>query len=102
MIIYEVNLAVDEDIANAFEPWLRDHVEEMLRFDGFANAEILKQGPEDMTEAEPEKEYWTVLYRVQDRSALDNYLTEHALRMRQEGLTRFPGLKAWRRILVPV
>jgi hypothetical protein len=54
-----------------------------------------------MSETEPGKEYWTVFYRVQDRSALDNYLTEHALHMRQEGLTRLRGLKASRRILVP-
>ena len=101
MIIYEVNLLVDDAIDNEFEPWLRAHVEEMLGFEGFATAEILKQQPGDVPDAEAGKQYWTVLYRVVDRSSLDNYLTEHAMRMRQEGLTRFPGLRVWRRILAP-
>lgn len=102
MIIYEVNLAVDDDIDEEFEQWLHDHVHRMLEFEGFGTAEILRQRPEDMTEAEPGKQYWTILYRIRDRSALDNYLTENALRMRQEGQSRFPGkFTASRRTLYP-
>lgn len=102
MIIYEVNLIVDPATGDEFEHWLRNHVQEMLGFEGFGSAEIFSQAPGDVVDGDPDKRYWTVQYRIRDRSSLDNYLTEHAQRMRNEGLMKFPGqFSASRRILIP-
>ena len=38
MLIYEVNLTVDEDIATEYSTWLREHIREMLTIDGFEAA----------------------------------------------------------------
>ena len=35
MVIYEVNLYVDDDAAEEMAVWLKNHIREMLAFDGF-------------------------------------------------------------------
>ena len=40
-VVYEVNLEADADIAGPFDTWLRDHIADMLQFEGFRSAEIL-------------------------------------------------------------
>lgn len=98
MIIYEVNLNVQTDVADQYAVWLREHIVQMLAFDGFMNAVWL----EDMDTPEGERR-WAVQYHLRDRASLDYYLEHHAPEMRRDGLERFPGkFTATRRILGPV
>jgi hypothetical protein len=44
-----------------------------------------------------------VRYRLRDRAALDDYLRDHAPRMRAEGLARFgDAFRAQRRVMLPL
>lgn len=99
MIVYEVNLKVDADIAGAFGDWLQAHVEDMLALDGFLGARIFQV---DVEAPGTVVEYCT-RYQLMDRAALEYYLSHHASRMRDAGLKRFPGaFSATRRVMRPV
>ena len=94
-VVYEVDLEADADIAGTFDTWLRDHIADMLQFDGFRSAEIL-----DDTSAPPGRIRRVVQYRLRDRAALDDYFANHAPRMRAEGVARFGNrFSAGRRVL---
>lgn len=96
-IIYEVELAIASDIAEAHARWLDAHVREMLGFAGFLEAEILERLDPP---ADPGWVARCVRYRLIDRAALDAYLRDHAPRMRAEGVARFGDrVHASRRIL---
>ena len=97
--IYEVNLEVDENIAEQFSQWLTPHIEEMLSFDGFQSAQWLIRNKED-EEIEKEVVLWTIQYVLDDKSSYEQYISTHAQRMRQEGLELFGGsFQASRRLL---
>jgi len=83
-VVYEVDLEADADIEAPFDTWLRDHIADMLQFDGFQSAEIL----EDRA-APPGRIRRIVQYRLRDQAALDGYLAKHAPQMRAAGVTRF-------------
>jgi hypothetical protein len=94
-VLYEVSLEADAEIAGPFDTWLRDHIADMLQFDGFRSAEIL-----DDPAAPPGRVRRVVQYRLRDALALDDYLTNHAPRMRAQGVARFGGrFTAERRVL---
>ena len=40
MILYEVNLEISNEIFDEYMAWLRPHIQEMLRFQGFIKADI--------------------------------------------------------------
>lgn len=85
MIIYEVNLAIDEDIYSQFQLWLKEHAKEMLQFPGFIKASILK--PEN--ESVSGKEKLTIQYQLENRKSLDVYFTQFAAKMREKGISKF-------------
>jgi len=94
-IVYEVNLEADADIAAPFDTWLRDHIADMLQFEGFRSAEIL-----DDASAPPGRIRRIVQYRLRDQAALDDYLAQHATHMRAQGAARFGDrFSAERRVL---
>ncbi|NUS39421.1 MAG: DUF4286 family protein [Lysobacter sp.] len=100
MLLYDVELAVDAGVAEAFRAWLPGHVAELLALPGFVSAEVLAvQEP-----APPAGEVaLCVRYRLRDQAALDAYLRDHAPRLRGDGQARFGGrFRASRRVLVPV
>ena len=99
VLVYEVNLAVDVDVAADFAAWLPGHVAELLALPGFLSAEIL----EVAEPAPPAGEVGlSVRYRLRDRAALDAYLRDHADRLRADGIARFGGrFRASRRVLRP-
>ena len=83
-LLYEVNLEADAAIEAPFDTWLRDHIADMLQFDGFRSAEILD------ADAPPDGRIRRIVqYRLRDRAALDHYLAFHAPRMRAQGIGRF-------------
>ncbi len=94
MVVYEVNLHVDNTKAEAFSVWLRNHIPEILAYDGFEGAVWYYLDPSDG------RQHWTVHYRVRDWTALNHYFEHHAEDARQEGLDRFGGtFEADRRVL---
>ena len=99
MLIYEVNLSVDADIANEYASWLREHIREMLQGDGFESAAWYT--PDDQAgDQSGDQRHWTVHYHVSDRKHLQDYLEHRAEAMRTSGLERFEGrFQADRRVL---
>lgn len=85
MIIYEVTVNIEKEIYFKFIRWLKDHVEEMLKFPGFIQARILKEEQSEKRE----QEQLTVQYEIDSRENLDNYFKEFAPKMREEGIRRF-------------
>lgn len=97
MIIYEVSVRVDSEIADEFEQWLPRHISEILAIDGFINADRY-----DATDVDGEQREHVIHYRLRDRASLRTYFQLHAERMRADGLQRFGGrFTATRRILEP-
>jgi hypothetical protein len=84
-VLYEVNLEADAGIEGEFDTWLRDHIADVLQFDGFLSAEILDDG----TTAQGGRIRRTVQYRLRSQADLDTYLREHAPRMQRQGVERF-------------
>jgi quinol monooxygenase YgiN len=98
IVIYEVNLIVDQGIAGEFADWLEGHVREMVALPGFVDAELARE-----ERVAGQSAAFSVRYRLESRSALERYFAEHAERMRGDGLRRFgQQFSASRRILFPV
>ena len=94
-VLYEVNMEADAAIEAPFDTWLRDHIADLLQFDGFRSAEIL----EDRT-GPPGRVRRIVQYRLRDQATLDAYLRDHAPRMRAQGIAKFgERFSAERRVL---
>jgi hypothetical protein len=83
-VLYEVNLEADAAIEAAFDTWLRDHIADLLQFKGFLSAEILGDDSQP-----PGKVRRIVQYRLRDQAALDDYVRDHAPRMRAQGIEKF-------------
>lgn len=100
MIVYEVNLEVDDAVFVAYRIWLEAHIRDMLALPGFIGAEAF-----ELRDAPPaaQRRSLCVQYRLADAADLDRYLRVDAPRMRADGQTRFPGqFSASRRILQPL
>lgn len=100
-VTYEVTLDVNAGIITEFDVWLTQHVHDMLQLPGFLDAKILH--PESGTPP-PQNASATMQrvmqYTLASRADLDNYLREHAPRMRAEGVGRFgEQFRASRRVL---
>ena len=95
-IIYEVNLTPGKSIVGEFRPWLHEHVRQMLALPGFISARVLDQEEESADDPDT----LTVHYILEDRQALEAYLTQYADGMRQMGIDKFGDrFTATRRIL---
>lgn len=91
--IYEVNLKVDADIKEAYLDWLRPHIQEMLALPSFSDARLFAD----------QDDQWVVQYHAPSREAIDQYINDHAKKMRGDGVNRFAGkFSATRRILRPL
>jgi hypothetical protein len=95
--VYEVNIEVDAAAHDAYRVWLRDHIAEILALPGFSGAKVF-----DVLEPPPSagRVGLCVQYAVKDRASLDDYLRDHAPRLRADGVARFGDrFQATRRIL---
>ena len=98
MIIYEVNLTVEPEIADGYGSWLEPHIEEILGLPGFEGGIWLSRDPE--AEDPPGRKLWTIQYFLKNRKSLDDYLQQHAPRFRKQALDRFGDkFQAKRRVL---
>lgn len=96
-VIYEVNLAVDREIAVEYRSWLATHVQEMLALPGFTSARIMETVQDDADAAET---VFCTQYELVDQAALDDYLRVHSGRMRADGVSRFGDrFRSTRRVL---
>lgn len=85
MVIYEVNLSINKDSFDSYLSWLTPHVKEMLNFKGFKKARYLNETKYD----DHQTKNLTVQYEVDTMDDLEDYLTNHSSRMRDEGIKRF-------------
>ena len=98
MIIYEVNLEIEESIYTPFLQWLWPHIEDMKTKDGFGNVLV-----HTVESSESPVKKLSVHYYVESRQKLQHYFDHHAQSMREDGIKRFGGqFKANRRILTPL
>lgn len=99
-LIYEVNLDLDAAIADDYLIWLREHIAHLCTLPGFLGARLHTVSD---PAAEAGRVALSVHYRLRDQAALDDYLREHAPRMRADGISRFGGrFNASRRVLQPL
>lgn len=89
MLIYEVNLTVNDEIASVYAGWLADHIQRMMKFKGFSGAQWFFRLPEEEKPELKDKKLWTIQYLVDSPESLDEYLTQHAEAMRKEASDRF-------------
>ncbi|CAN5469643.1 DUF4286 family protein [soil metagenome] len=96
MVIYEVNLEIDTEVAADYLEWLKPHIRDVLACDGFLDAELF----EIETEADSDRLRYSVRYSVLDREALDAYFEGPAQALRADGAQRFSNrFSASRRIM---
>jgi len=92
--VYEVTHCIDEDLVEAFDEWLADHVAEMLELPGFADGEVFE------IEDEHGMARRVCQFFLDSEADLDHYLADSALMMQQEGIDRFgDSLRTSQRIL---
>eukprot|EP00003_Mantamonas_plastica_P031970 TRINITY_DN84_c0_g1_i7.p1 TRINITY_DN84_c0_g1~~TRINITY_DN84_c0_g1_i7.p1 ORF type:complete len:121 (-),score=26.20 TRINITY_DN84_c0_g1_i7:338-700(-) len=104
-IIYEVNLFLDQEIETDYLEWLRPHMDEMLKIDGFLSAtltqvENLGEHPKD--EENEGRVQYTALYVLKDREAFDSYVANQAKAMRGDAFKSFAGKFLARRKLFTI
>jgi Domain of unknown function (DUF4286) len=96
-IIYEVNVHVKRDIEAAYRAWLVKHVEEILQLPGFTKAQCF----DVQTDAGANEIGICVHYHLASQADLDEYLQQHAPRLRAEGIEKFgDGFRATRRVML--
>jgi hypothetical protein len=96
VIIYEVNLHVDREIAEEFSSWLEGHIVIVVERGGFVDATWW----ECVETIDPDRVHWSIHYHATTVAALDAYLRDHAPRLREDGRKRFgKHFEADRRIL---
>lgn len=97
-IVYEVNIAVDAAVQDDYRRWLRGHIDEILSLPGFVGARMF----EVLDPPVAGRVSLCVQYRLTDQDALDDYLRDHAPRLRGDAMARFGGrFEAQRRVLRP-
>jgi quinol monooxygenase YgiN len=96
-VIYEVNLAVDQEIVAEYRDWLIAHVQEMIALPGFTGARLMETVQDRADTAET---VFCTQYELADQAALDEYLRVHAAHMRADGIARFGDrFRSTRRVL---
>ena len=97
MIIYEVNLEVDESHFESYLEWLNGHITEMLKLNGFIKAELFEALEEYDDEG---KIMFMVHYYITDEDTLNSYFKNDAPRMQKQMPESFhEHVSIWRRVL---
>lgn len=99
MVIYEVNLKIANNIYNEYMKWLKNHVNEMIKFDGFKHVEI------GLVREETEKSHKNVrvAYGIDSEKHLDTYFLQHAENMRADAVAKFGDqFSATRRVITDI
>lgn len=103
VVLYEVNLTVEREIADEYAAWLGPHIREIMALDEVAGASWWRVDDPRLRGDrlnDPDTVSWCVKYEFPDRKAYQSYLNNHAERLRGDGLERFGGrFKASRRVM---
>jgi len=83
MILYEVSIKVDTDILETYMDWLTDHVQEILKLDGFSRAEVWCD--------KDSNNQIICHYHLDTEKHLEDYINIHAPALRADGMERFEG-----------
>ena len=97
VVIYEVNLTINNEVINEFDVWLKSHVAEMLAIPGFISAStaVIENDDENTKQR-------SVQFRLTNQQDLDAYFENDAERMRAIALDKFSNkMTALRRVLTP-
>ena len=95
MIIYEVNLSINNSIYDSYIKWLKRHISQMLTFKGFCKYHLYKVSSKDLNQKKI-----CVHYYINSLKDLNDYLNNYAEKMRLDGLNLFSdNFSASRRIL---
>lgn len=95
MVIYEVSVEVDQEIASEYRRWLTDHTADIVEKGRFERADVYTADG-----ANPLVTNWVIQYRAKSLKAVQNYLEKLAPEFRADGLKRFgEKARAQRRIL---
>ncbi len=96
-IVYEVNISLLREIEAEYRDWLEKHIAEILMLPGFLDA----QSFDVQNNVDSGKIDICVQYRLESQSALDNYFSQHAARLRADGVEKFGDrFTANRRVLI--
>ena len=96
-LVYEVNVFVQRDIEADYRAWLVEHIQEILGLPGFLDAQSFDVQQDLVSETVA----ICVHYRLASQAALDNYLQQHAPRLRADGMGKFGNrFTANRRVLM--
>lgn len=98
-LIYEVTLDVPRRTVRRLDAWLAAHMREMLALPGFLAAQLL---PVEQVAPvpDPHRARRVVRYRLASYQAFEDYLHQHAARLRADGVRQFgKQLQARRRLL---
>nr|CAG8451019.1 5749_t:CDS:2 [Entrophospora candida] len=113
-IIYEVNFTIDLEIIESFEKWLQDYLNETInQKKSFRDAEVFQRFPNDEEEGDTEiknpdrvHKYITVVFEVDNKESLDQYLNEEAPNVQKDLQDKFNSKNALvvssRRVLYPI
>ncbi len=98
MIIYEVCLKVEKQVQDDFQNWMHSHIKEVLECDGFISATWFEA--QDLNSNDSS---WVIHYSMKGENSFENYLKEHAPRLREKTIARFGGrFTTTRRLLKPI
>ena len=94
MIIYEIDIEIDNSIYKKYIKWLKKHIKIMLLFDGFINAKIYLYNNNNI------KTNILVHYYVSNIIQLNDYINNKSNKIRSSGIKEFNDLvKIERRVL---
>lgn len=100
--IYEVNLEIDNEIAEAYRAWLAVHIPEVVKAGGFSKAIPYEREKSLEPEMKAGCQYLTVHYYAKDKKTIESYLLNHGSYFRAEAHSKFgERFRGVRRILIP-
>ena len=86
MIIYNVTVKVDNDIAQNWVQWMKEeHIPELMKTGLFVDYRLCYLLEQDETEGKT----YTAQYFCDNMEHYNTYINEHASKMRQKGFERF-------------
>lgn len=86
MIIYNVTVKVDHSAAADWLQWMKEeHIPALMTTDLFLNARLCRIMEQDETDGIT----YTAQYLMPSQEHYEAYLTNHAAKMRQDGIDKF-------------
>ena len=85
MIIYNITANIDQSIHDEWLTWIKEHIPQVLATGKFTEAKLTRI----LVEEEMGGKSYSIQFRAKSREALEDYYTQDADKLRQEGIARF-------------